>query len=331
MNEPVSFRDLCLRVICILVIFTGFNAGAGLILDRARNRCQERESGLINSGRKAGAEVLILGSSRAKHHFDERILADEWGVSVYNAGFSGQGVAFARIILEQIAKYSPPKTVLLDVMPFEDDLDRVHALDPWYFESDILQRMPSLDSGSNAAYVEPSAKTALLMSLPLLRYAGQFSRVISDKAHFGERAFFEPIPARKDAPAWPALQKKLAKPKYIGFEPQLEALIDEAAKVGSQVILTFSPCFPGVDQTAILEPAARIAAQKGVPFLEFPAGGIPELNSQSYFEDYVHMNENGARLFSGYAAKTLAPLLTKAGSFQANPDTSSSARPSPKQ
>lgn len=315
MNAPASFRELCLRITFILVIFTGFNVGAGWTLDHARRRCKERESGLINCGKKACAEVLILGSSRAKHHFDEQILSAEWDVPVYNGGFSGQGISFARVVLEQIARTCPPKLVVIDVMPFEDDLDRVHALDPWYFESDILQRMPALESGSYTACMRPSAKTALLMSIPLLRNSGKAYDILSDKKHFGERPFFEPIPIRKDVTPWPALQKDLVKPKYAGFEPQLAALIDEAVKIKAQVILTFSPCFPSVDQSAILEPASKIAAEKGVPFFIFDARLIPELESQTYFEDYVHLNEHGARLFSSHAAKSLAPLFKKHASF----------------
>lgn len=307
MNEPASFRNLYLRITCVLLIFTAFNAIAGWTLDRARRRCKERESGLINCGKKTGAEVLILGSSRAKHHFDEKILASEWGVPVYNGGFSGQGIPFARIVLEQIARTSPPKLVVIDVMPFEDDLDRVHALDPWYFESDILQHMPTLDSGSNTAFIKPPLKETLLMSIPLLRNSGEAYDIVADQKHFGERPFFEPILAKKKISKWPALQKDRKKPKYTGFEPQLAALIDEAAKLGATIVLTFSPFFPGADEDLILEPTSKIAIEKGVPFIVFNTDLIPEIGRQEYFEDYMHLNGEGAHIFTRKVADLLRP------------------------
>jgi len=65
---------------CVLLSFQDvFNAGVW-----------QQDRGMINSVRKSEADVVILGSSRAKHHYDPDILQDVLGTSVVNAGCDGQ-------------------------------------------------------------------------------------------------------------------------------------------------------------------------------------------------------------------------------------------------
>jgi len=68
-----------------------------------------KTGGMINSVRKSEADVVILGSSRAKHHYDPDILQDVLGTSVVNAGCDGQELSlllwffvrfFKRIVAE---------------------------------------------------------------------------------------------------------------------------------------------------------------------------------------------------------------------------------------
>ncbi len=47
-------------------------------------------------------DVLILGSSRARHHYDTPFLSDTLGLDVYNAGYDGNGVVLAYGLLEMI-------------------------------------------------------------------------------------------------------------------------------------------------------------------------------------------------------------------------------------
>ena len=65
-------------------------------------------------------DVVILGSSRARHHYDSPFLSDTLGLDVYNAGVDGNGVILAEGLLELILERYHPKLVLLDVEPVFD-------------------------------------------------------------------------------------------------------------------------------------------------------------------------------------------------------------------
>ena len=66
---------------------------------------------------RAEHEILILGSSRAHHHYDSPFLSDTLGIDVYNGGIDGNGVVLAYGILEMVLNRYKPKLVVFDVEP----------------------------------------------------------------------------------------------------------------------------------------------------------------------------------------------------------------------
>lgn len=332
MNEssktaPVSFRSVLSRLALVLVCVVVVNLAFGLVMDFARSRCVNRESGLINEGRKARADVLILGSSRAKHHFDEKLLSSLWGVSVYNGGFSGQGIPFSRVAFEQIAAVKKPKAVIIEVIAFDDDLDRVHAYDPWYFDSRVLREMPAAGPLSyTEASVPVDMKSELLMLLPTYRFAGKIGLTLRDKPRLGENAFFEPLPVRYVPDRWIAGGATVRPKPYPWLAVQLGALVDEVRATGADVVLTYSPNFGDANNTAITVPAAAVAKAKGVPFIEFTSAMIPAFKDRKYYDDPIHLNGDGAKIFSTELARLLRPMMPKVFGAGIPPETTSTLR-----
>lgn len=61
------------------------------------------------------ADILILGSSRANHSFDSRIITKETGLSCFNAGRDGMEILYDLTVLRCYMKRYVPKIVVLDV------------------------------------------------------------------------------------------------------------------------------------------------------------------------------------------------------------------------
>lgn len=305
--SPLSFRTILARLAIILTLVAVIDFTLGLMLDRARNRCRQRESGLINVGRETRAEILILGSSRAKHHFDEVALSQAWnGRSVYNAGYSGQGLPFARVAFELIAQAKAPRLVIVDVMSFADDLDRVHAMDPWYTESARLRTMPGSDSSHDCVTAKQDWRQSLPMSMATYRYAGKAMQTLKDRYHFGEAPRFEPIPAKASPDLHGPAEAKHAYPRHAF---QLAALVDEIRATGANVVFTFSPFTRAADCSQLTLPAQAVAREKGVPFHVFRSDTVPGLDEPKHFSDHVHLNGEGARIFTRHAANILRPYI----------------------
>lgn len=60
-------------------------------------------------------EILIMGSSRAHHHYVPSIFEDSLGYDCYNAGYDGNGVILAYPLLENMLNRYKPRLVIFEV------------------------------------------------------------------------------------------------------------------------------------------------------------------------------------------------------------------------
>jgi hypothetical protein len=63
------------------------------------------------------AEVLIMGSSRASHHYNCQIIEQLTGLNTYNGGRDMMGIHYVEAVLPIRFKVHPPKVLVLDIMP----------------------------------------------------------------------------------------------------------------------------------------------------------------------------------------------------------------------
>ena len=82
------------------------------------------------------ANLVILGSSRARNHYNPEILQDSLDMSCYNAGRSGCFLVYQRAQLDLMLDRYTPKAIILEVTPYdmavgEGDYDRLSGLLPY--------------------------------------------------------------------------------------------------------------------------------------------------------------------------------------------------------
>lgn len=80
-------------------------------------------------------DIVILGSSRARNHYNPKILSDSLGLSCYNAGRSGYFLMYQSAQLQVMLSRYTPKWVILDIVPYDftggNNYDRLSALLPY--------------------------------------------------------------------------------------------------------------------------------------------------------------------------------------------------------
>ena len=69
---------------------------------------------------KATEDIIILGSSRATHHYVPQIIEDSLGLTCYNCGEEGNGVVLAYGRLKMLTERYTPKLVLYELTPGYD-------------------------------------------------------------------------------------------------------------------------------------------------------------------------------------------------------------------
>ena len=69
---------------------------------------------------RATEDIIILGSSRATHHYVPQIIEDSLGMSCYNCGEEGNGVVLAYGRLKMLTDRYKPRLVIYEITPGYD-------------------------------------------------------------------------------------------------------------------------------------------------------------------------------------------------------------------
>ncbi len=129
------YRFLIFFLLVILI-----DQGLGYLIKILYNRTNDYSiSKLRYSLNEANEDIIILGSSRAHHHYNSNIIKSVTGHSAYNAGFGGQGLQFSFIQLTEILKRHKPKLIIVDVssniLLDKESNQKLSILNPFYSES----------------------------------------------------------------------------------------------------------------------------------------------------------------------------------------------------
>jgi hypothetical protein len=125
----MSKKKYAMKFLCLLGIFiiSDIIIGTGLQFLYFRQK-QGRYYDVTYALEQQTAEILILGSSRAKNHCNTDIISDSLNMSCFNAGYGGESILYHKALLDVIAGRYTPKVIILDVNTNELGVDQ-HAYD----------------------------------------------------------------------------------------------------------------------------------------------------------------------------------------------------------
>jgi hypothetical protein len=253
---------------------------------------------------KTKAEIIILGSSKATHHYIPQIFSETFNLSCYNAGRDGQHILFQYAILKGILKRYVPKIVILDVLPQQlvessDNYNKLNALFPYYNEHEEIR--PIVDSKSRMEKIKLLSKIYPYNSLLLTMIK---SNIVKENDLNG----YDPLEQQKN------ISKKSKIPNYETFCPienldqnmiiALESFIAETQKSGSKVYLVISPMYKHTKYPKLLEKLHQTAKKFNISLFDY--SDYPEFETHpELFRDNLHMYKNGAELFSTIISQKL--------------------------
>ena len=120
------------------------------------------------------ANIIILGASRANHHYRTIQIEDSLGMSAFNYGWDGRCILYQYLCLLRGIENGELKTVILDIseaqLSNEWVNDRISDLYPYYWKNDTIKDM--VDK------VEKKSTNYFLLS-SLVQFNSQFSILFS--------------------------------------------------------------------------------------------------------------------------------------------------------
>ena len=298
-----------LKIILFFAIVVVTDIGVGMLGDylqtHARKGFAKHTNDLVM---KDYHDVVILGSSRAHHHYDTPFLSDTLGLDVYNAGYDGNGVVLAYGLLSMMLERYSPKLVVFDVEPAFDiyiyDSDNGHKrylkyLKP-YYKNDIISDIIR-DVSEEEWYKVHSG---------LIRYNSIFISMISDNLRSSQddndgylplTGKYELIAKEKDENT--ELVVDSLKLKYV------DKIIMLAQSKKVPIMIIFSPKF-GVKSSESLNPIKDICKIHEVPCMDYYCDDYFMEHSE-LFREPMHLNSDGARLFSSQISTVIREYIDK--------------------
>lgn len=273
-----------------------------------------RTGGIINKARRVKAEVVVIGNSRASHHYDSRIFEKGLQTTVFNAGCDGQGIPYIRALINLLMLDYTPRLLIINLDPESIDVKAgmdVNLLTPFMNESNVIRNM--VLHRSKLEFIKHFSKSYIYNG-KILPIFGQLFKKDNSKAGFvpllktADQAILD-IRAGK--------QNDIIRTKDPYLMKLLEEAIDEAKSRGTKVFLVTGPRWiPGFAQSptnARLQDAiTNLALNKSVPYFVVDQLNSPEFQNASLFYDTSHLNQRGAATFT----KILLDILKQSGALR---------------
>ena len=269
----------------------------------------------IHIAEQSREDVLILGGSRASHHYITDKIAQQTGMSCYNGGRDNMDVIYASAILDLVYQRYVPKVLILDVTPLELADTRERSMAIQRVSTALLpfsHKYPQLFSTVALANGLEPLKAQLSHIYPYNSLVG--SIVQNTYTHLGHQTIkgYEPLAGHLDS----ANYTESVWGKYIDNYPlnricvgRLSAIIDAAKKHHVRLITVVSPFYFPFEFSRNRSYLAlkHTVEAAGYEFYDF-SHATPFLKNPYLFKDDIHLNDSGANIYS----KMIADLISSA-------------------
>jgi hypothetical protein len=254
---------------------------------------------------KANEDVLILGTSRARYHYNTKVIEDSTGLSVYNLGSNGNFTLYQNAILKSVTKRHTPKAIILD---FSDNFnynpvehDRLALLLPYYKKHPEIQEVLSMKS--------PYEKWKMMSKI--YPFNSRISSILMGNLELNKK-------------------REKYKDTYKGYKPleriyELEIdslqlpndyavndikydlfkeIISICKKKNIQLVVVVSPAYFLYENNYSIELCKKLCEDNNVAFIDY-SRDEEYLKNKALFADVTHLNKTGSTLFTSQLMKKL--------------------------
>lgn len=296
-------KKFLLRAILFLLILYGCDYAIGMA---ARYFIEKPRGGMSLKHKEihdtVKPDIVILGSSRAVHHYNPYIIGDMLNAEAYNMGIDGNGILLMYPYLANLLKRHVPKVVIYDFFPefdlHDDDLDK-------YTEHLLLMKgCPEADSVMTG--IDPALQVKSISHI--FPYNSQFPSILKcflfeDKSLYkGYTGIYKELPAG-------TIPKAINKSNgYSSLKSHcLEMLTKICDDNNIVLIITISP-FYGTLPECDINYIKTFCYEHRIRFISYVDDQRFE-GHHELFADTHHLNHKGADIFSRSLSDSIRKTL----------------------
>ena len=253
-------------------------------------------------------DIMVLGSSKADHHYVPSVFEDSLGLSCYNAGEMGCGIIPAYVRYKIVSIRHKPKLVLYEVTPKYDYLQ-----DNGYSHYLGVIRPYASDPIIKPVYLDFSDNIESLRLLSnMYRNNSCIINVLKD--------LLKPSPDEKGyEPLFGTINSKLVNKDIqeedaheIIIDPlkykYVEKLIEDTKKDHVPLVFIISPSVRQVNDVSDYEPMFELCQKHSVPLINNIACDS-FVGESKYYQDWTHLNHKGAIVYSHYVVSQIIKYI----------------------
>ena len=247
-------------------------------------------------------ELMILGSSRAAHHYVPQIFEDSLGMSCYNAGSDGMCIYYHYgILASRIQRGCPPKMVILEVLGTDAGVSQgatfslEAALDryaPHYGEFAEIDSLFAFNGWKER--VKLMSKTYRYNSKLVQTIKCNYIPWPEDRGYEALTGMMQVAEGVKaaDVLATTSSEEPIIEERKLLY---LQKFIDDCKANNIQLVMCYSPYY-GQSVPKSIRIIEGMAKKNDVPFMNY--GDDVRFQNPEYFQDASHLNDTGARVYS---------------------------------
>lgn len=305
MMEHCKFSMFCLKAVLSLGLLWGVDRSVGMAFVAMKDIGLEvnPESMWLKTPfvvEKVNTDVVIIGSSKASHHYVPSILSDSLGMSVYNGGQDGCFFLYQNCLINILMDRYHPKMIIWDIQPSSFYGDNAAAeyqnfryLSPYYLKNKWVTEYINSES----------AKMRFRMLSEMFAYNSKFLNYLFPLISNASPTHEGYLPLENEGYVYPSLLPEVAKEsdEYVPMEDRLALLaqtIKRCKENRIRLCLFISPEYSIKTDAYLLavKDLQEVARIYGIDCHDYSSDSI-FMNDSTLFKDASHLNDKGARVF----------------------------------
>ena len=300
-------KKFLLKVALFFVLMAGLDVicgwGFDILRSKARGGQTHKNEYIAN---ECVDDILILGSSKADHHYVPSVFEDSLGVACYNAGEMGCGIIPAYVRYKMVSERKKPTLVIYEVTPGYD-----YLVDNGYSSYLGVIRQYTDNKMVRDVYIDFSDELEGLRLLSDM-YRNNSKLIMNLKdllAKPDEFKGYEPLYGKMSIPK----ENPMEKPdKAISVDSlkwsYVERLVADIKADNVPLVFVISPSYSG-ELSADYEPIIQFCEDNNIPLVD-NIGNVSFVRNNEYFQDATHLNHVGAVAYSQWMAPQIRSYLS---------------------
>ncbi len=288
---------IVLFIFCVVLLDLIYGALFSTLRSNAKGGITHKIEYIANASKD---DIIVLGSSRAVHHYNPQILEDSLGLTCYNCGEKGNGIVLAYARFKMITQRHKPKLILYEVTPdFDygvgaDNRKYLSYLRPYYSNKEIRNIFNDFDD--DLSWLKMQSRAYQNTSKIVHNIADNIIPTDNKSGFMPLEGSITKDYVITNSQSAPKIEVDSLKYAYV------EKLIVESKEMGIPIIFLSSPLYkcnqysnPG--PVYDYEPAKKLCIYYNIPYWDmFMEPTI--INNPLYWHDGGHMNSVGANAFT---------------------------------